>query len=212
MNNPPRIRNATAGAINIVSKIHIDAFPEFFLTRLGYGFLCELYRGFLNLPEGILLVAEDAWGEVIGFVAGTVAPDHFFAELRRARAVHFVLHAIPALIKQPPLVAAKLYSALSYRGDKPARLDGGALLSSIAVAPGAVGKAVGKALLERYEDEASARGAPFVYLTTDEVGNDLVNHFYTRNGYVVESRFMQGGTRPMLRYIKQVAQARGSET
>ena len=204
-----KIRQATSADIEAVSRVHIAAFPGFFLTRLGFGFLCELYRGFLNHAEGVLMVAEADDGELIGFVAGTTAPDRFFADLRRARALHFVLHAVPALIRSPSLVAAKLYSALFYRGDKPANLEGGSLLSSIGVAPGVVGKAVGMALLTRFEQEAFARGTPFVYLTTDAIDNDRVNHFYTRNGYVVESRFMQGGRRPMLRYMKQAAPAVG---
>lgn len=198
-------RPATAADIDAVAKVHIQAFPGFFLTRLGYGFLCELYAGFLNHPDGVFLVAENEPGKLIGFAAGTIAPDNFFRDLRKKRAVHFLMHAVPALLKSPSLVVAKLYSAVFYRGDKPANLDGGALLSSIGVLPGVVGKAVGKELLSRFESEAFTRGAPFVYLTTDETDNDRVNHFYTRNGYVVESRFMQGGKRPMLRYLKKAA-------
>lgn len=199
------IRNGTASDIDAVANVHIEAFPGFFLTRLGYGFLCELYKGFLGHPDGIFLVAVDEDSKLVGFAAGTVAPDHFFSDLRRQRAAHFLLKAIPALLRNPSLVVAKLYSAVFYRGDKPASLDGGALLSSIGVSPIVVGKSVGKELLSRFEQAAFARGARFVYLTTDELGNDRVNHFYARNGYGVEARFMQGGNRPMLRYLKKAA-------
>lgn len=195
-------RKGAASDIDAVAKVHIEAFPGFFLTRLGYGFLCELYKGFLDHPDGIFLVVEDDKGNLSGFAAGTVAPAHFFSDLRKQRAARFLVHAIPALLKNPSLVVAKLYSAVFYRGDKPSSLEGGALLSSIGVSPTVVGKAVGKELLSRFEQEAFSRGAPFVYLTTDEVANDRVNNFYTRNGYVVESKFMQGGKRPMLRYLK----------
>lgn len=198
-------RKGTASDIDAVANVHIQAFPGFFLTRLGYGFLCELYSGFLNHPDGIFLVVEDGQGRLLGFAAGTVSPDHFFSDLRKQRAAHFLFHAIPALLKNPSLVVAKLYSAVFYRGDKPSSLEGGALLSSIGVSPDVVGKAVGKELLSRFEQEAFLRGASFVYLTTDEVGNDRVNHFYTRNGYAVEARFVQGGKRPMLRYLKKAA-------
>ncbi|MES3040561.1 MAG: GNAT family N-acetyltransferase [Pseudomonadota bacterium] len=196
-------RNATAADLDSVAAVHIKAFPGFFLTRLGRGFLCELYRGFLEHPDGIFLVAIDDQGGVTGFAAGTMAPDRFFSDLRRSRGVHFLFHAIPALLCSPSLVIAKLYSAVFYRGDKPADLDGGALLSSIGVQPEMLGKSLGKELLLQFESEAFTRGAPFVYLTTDEAGNDRVNAFYSRSGYVVESRFMQGGSRAMLRYLKQ---------
>lgn len=200
-----QISHGTAVDVDAVAKVHIDAFPGFFLTRLGYGFLYELYKGFLDHPDGIFLVAKDEQGMLVGFAAGTVAPDHFFSDLRKQRAASFLLHAIPALLRSPSLVVAKLYSAIFYRGDKPSSLEGGALLSSIGVSPSVVGKSVGKELLARFEQEAFSRSAPFVYLTTDEVGNDRVNQFYVRNGYVVEARFMQGGKRPMLRYLKRAA-------
>lgn len=199
------VKAATPEVLSRVVELHTLAFPGFFLTMLGCGFLRELYRGFLLHSDAIFLIAQDDQGEIVGFVAGTIAPDRFFSDLRKQRSAHFLLHAIPALLKNPSLVVAKLYSAAFYRGDKPSSLEGGALLSSIGVSPDVVGKAVGKELLSRFEQEAFLRGAPFVYLTTDEVGNDRVNHFYTRSGYAVEARFVQGGKRPMLRYLKKAA-------
>lgn len=196
-------RKALAGDIDAVVRIHIKAFSGFFLTKMGYGFLCELYKGFLSHPAGVFIVGEADDGRLIGFAAGTLSPEHFFYDLRKKRAKHFLIHAIPALLKNPSLVFTKLYSAVFYRGDKPSDLEGGALLSSIGVLPDVVGKAIGSELLSRFESEVFSTGAPFVYLTTDEVGNERVNAFYARNGYAVESRFMQGGKRPMLRYFKK---------
>lgn len=196
-------RKASPADIDAVVRIHIRAFPGFFLTRLGYGFLCELYNGFLSNPTGVFIVAEASGGQLIGFAAGTLAPEQFFYDLRKKRAKHFLIHAIPALLKNPSLVFSKLYSAVFYRGDKPSDLEGGALLSSIGVLPDVAGKTIGSELLSSFESEVFSQGAPFVYLTTDEVGNERVNAFYLRNGYLVESRFMQGGKRPMLRYLKK---------
>lgn len=138
----------------------------------------------------------------MGFAAGTSAPAVFFSELRRRRSLFFLMWALPALLRHPTVVAQKLLSAIFYRGDKPAALEAGALLSSIAVRPDVVGKSVGKKLLHDFESEAFSRGVDFIYLTTDEVDNDRVNQFYKNNGYVVESTFRQGANRTMLRYIK----------
>ena len=59
-----------------MAKLHVSAFPGFFLTSLGQPFLRLLYEGFLAHPQGICLVAEDA-GNVVGFVAGTMDPCGF---------------------------------------------------------------------------------------------------------------------------------------
>ncbi|WPC06780.1 GNAT family N-acetyltransferase [Pseudomonas benzenivorans] len=198
-----KYRPADEHDIAAVTEVHLAAFPGFFLTSLGTRFLGEMYRGFLLHPSGILLVAEEA-GKVMGFAAGTSAPASFFSELRRQRFLSFFCYAIPALFRNPKVVFNKLLKAVFYRGDKPTGLEGGALLSSIGVSPNVVGKSVGQELLTRFEHEALLRGQSFVYLTTDEVGNDRVNAFYRKNGYVVESRFSQHAGRAMFRYVKYI--------
>ena len=197
------IRKATIIDIKSVAHIHTVTFPGFFLTSLGEKFLQELYFGFLSHPSGIMLVAEDG-GRLVGFVAGTSSPDIFFSEIRKQRGLFFLIKAMPALILHPMIVIRKLYKAVFYRGDKPTNLENGALLSSIGVMPEAVGKGIGHELLEKFETDAHYSDAGFVYLTTDEVGNDRVNAFYSKCGYHVESRFLQQTNRSMLRYVKKL--------
>ncbi len=195
------VRNARREDVAMVARLHIQAFPGFFLTSMGYSFLCELYQGFLSQSAGIFLVAEEE-GNLIGFATGAVAPEQFFADLRKRRALWFLWHALPALLRRPSLVLRKLYSALFYRGDKPTQLEGGALLSSIGVKPSDVGKFSGSVLLQTFEDAVWSQGALFVYLTTDQQDNERANRFYIRNGYRIESQF-RSGKRPMFRYLKE---------
>ncbi len=199
------VRKARLEDVPTVARVHVESFPGFFLTGMGRAFLCELYRGFLSQSAGILLVAEKD-GCLIGFVAGALEPEDFFAKLRRRRALWFLWHALPALMRNPSLVLRKLYSALFYRGDKPAELQGGALLSSIGVLPDDAGKSLGTLLLNAFEEAAWSQQAQFVYLTTDQHDNERANRFYIKNGYRIESSF-QNGPRPMLRYLKDRAVA-----
>lgn len=199
-----RIRQATSEDVIAVAEVHVTAFPKFFLTTMGRRFLRELYSGFLNHSSGILLVAEEA-GAVVGFVAGTSSPNIFFPAIRKRRGLYFLVSALPALFRNPIVVARKLYSAVFYRGDSPVNLENGALLSSIAVVPEALGKGVGRDLLEQFELEMCSRSAGFVYLTTDQVGNDRVNAFYRKCGYHEDSRFFQQARRAMLRYVKSIS-------
>lgn len=195
-------QKATIADLDAVARVHLQAFPGFFLSRLGYGFLREMYRGFVTHVDGVFWIALDEQSKVIGFIAGTTAPHTFFADLRRMRMWYFLWHAIPALLRQPMLVLPKLYGALFYKGDKPKDLTGGVLLSSIGVLPNVVGKSVGQGLLQSFENDIWSKGRQFIYLTTDALNNDKVNKFYQRNGYQIESQFMQSGNRLMFRYIK----------
>jgi ribosomal protein S18 acetylase RimI-like enzyme len=195
------IRRATLNDVPVVAQIHTIAFPGFFLTSLGDSFLRELYSGFLNQSGGIFVVAEDG-DKVIGFAAGTTVPDVFFTELRKKRGLYFLLKAIPALIKNARVVFKKLVSSIFYKGDKPAELSGGTLLSSIGVIPSLHGGSVGSALLDDFEKAAFSQNATFIYLTTDAIENERANAFYGKRGYSVDGRFMQQAKRPMLRYVK----------
>ncbi len=197
-----KIRNAVKDDLSTVIKVHALAFPGFFLTYMGYGFLKEMYSGYLTHPSGIFLVAVYD-GELVGFVTGTTSPGLFFTELRRKRAFFFLLYALPGLLRRPFLVVKKLFSAMFYHGDKPAEIKNSALISSIGVAPNMQGKSVGKKLLERFEEQVFSNGVESIYLITDESNNDYVRKFYSRNHYDIESRFTQNTGRTMLRYIKR---------
>lgn len=198
-----RVRNATKYDVCNIANIHKKAFPGFFLTTLGEVFLRELYSGFLNQPDGILLVAEDA-DMVVGFVAGTSSPETFFSRMRRRHWLAFIVSAVPAAFRHPMIVVKKLCAAFMYSGDKPATLDKGTLLSSIGIIPEVVGKGVGVELMLKFEQMAVTHGTEFVYLTTDKNANDHANAFYRKCGYHIESGFMQQPSRPMLRYLKKV--------
>lgn len=196
------IRDAQDTEIGQVVQMHISAFPGFFLTTLGPGFLEHLYRGFLDHDDGVLQVAVES-GALVGFAAGTNAPGHFFSSLRKRRGWAFALSALPGLVRSPTVVARKLASALSYRGDAPPTLEG-ALLSSLGVVPAAKGSGAGQQLVRAFERAARARGCKLVYLTTDAVGNERVNAFYRKLGYQQESTFTQSGNRSMLRYVRSL--------
>lgn len=200
------IEQAIPSDVPEVARLHVHAFPGFFLTSLGTSFLEELYGGFLAHPSGIFIVAREA-GHIVGFAVGTSKPDEFFTDLRRRRRVAFVIKAIPAILRNPLPVCRKLFHAVRYRGDAPAPVErsAGALLSSLGVAETCRGSGLAGKLVAAFEQEAALRGAGFVYLTTDAQGNDRVNRFYVANGYSAVSRFSQSGNREMFRYEKSLS-------
>jgi len=183
-----------------VVKVHLRAFPGFFLTFLGPCFLREFYGAFLHEETGIALVAEDlADGRILGFVAGSTSPNGFFKRLLKRRWWAFCFASTTALFRRPAS-APRIFRALFYRGTAPQGPER-ALLSSIAVDPDAAGRGLGKVLVEGWVKEVRKRGTAGCYLTTDAVGNDSVNCFYQKNGWRLETVYATPEGRQMNRYV-----------
>ena len=185
--------------VNLVVKLHLRAFPNYFLSILGPGFLREFYFSFLADPVGMAFVARNAQNEVVGAIVGPVDPRGFFGRLLRRRWWAFGLASVSALVRRPSS-AARLARALVYRGEAPAGPIR-ALLSSIAVSPKAQGQGIGRALVQRWLDVARSRGARGCFLTTDAENNDTVNRFYCRLGWKPEATYTTREGRKMNRYV-----------
>lgn len=196
----PLLRTTTNRDVNGLCSLHMKSFPDFFLTSLGPRFLRLLYAGFAHEPGGICIVVEDK-GVVVGFAAGTTAPDVFFGRLLRRQGWRFALAAIPGLLRNPGFVARKCFGALFYRGEQPAGLANAALLSSLAVSPACGGQGLGQQLVQAFADASQRQGCSAIYLTTDEADNARVNRFYAKCGFVLRDTFKRPGKRVMNRWV-----------
>jgi ribosomal protein S18 acetylase RimI-like enzyme len=74
-------------------------------------------------------------------------------------------------------------------------------LSSIAVAPEASGRGLGKVLLRAFLERSWAKQARSVYLTTDAAGNDGANALYREIGFRRARCFQQQKGRWMNEYV-----------
>jgi dTDP-4-amino-4,6-dideoxygalactose transaminase/GNAT superfamily N-acetyltransferase len=173
------------GDIGRVVEIHVASFPGFFLSFLGPGFLREFYRGTLNDPASLALVAVDGPGRIAGFVAGHVEPSGFYRRLVMRRGWAFAMASIGPVLRRPAIIP-RLFRATTYRGGTPAT-PGGALLASLAVHPERQALGAGKLLVCRFAEECFRRGATYIYLTTDRLHNDAVNQFYQSLGWKIET-------------------------
>ena len=75
------IRSARPQDIAEVVRIHLESFPNFFLSFLGPASLRLLYEEILSSPEGVLLVAEEGERDLVGFVAGVTRQSGFYSRL-----------------------------------------------------------------------------------------------------------------------------------
>jgi ribosomal protein S18 acetylase RimI-like enzyme len=179
---------AEANALDEVVEVHQQAFPRFFMTQLGRRFLREYYRSVLEYPHGILLTEREG-GACVGFVAGFGDPGAFYRQLRRCWA-RLGWAALAGLVARPARAITLIYNYRRTR-DGARRLSGPttAELSSLAVVPGAAGQGVGSRLARAFIETAAAHGVDRVGLTTDTHGNDDVNRFYQRLGFVCTRTF-----------------------
>ncbi len=203
MNSTYLVRPATVGDLPQIVQAHIAAFPGFFLTLMGPRFLRLLYQGFMSHPSGICLVACPVHkpSEVQGFVAGTLAPQGFFRQLLQSQWQKFLLASLWPLLRHPGLVLVKLWSALFYRGETLPDQPHSALLSSLGVCPSMQGTGLGRQLVLEFLKHAKVAGAPSVYLTTDQAGNDKANRFYTGLGFQPAGSCKRPGNRILNRYF-----------
>jgi ribosomal protein S18 acetylase RimI-like enzyme len=193
-------RAATPADLPAVVRVHQAAFPGFFLTRLGPGFLRAYYRLVLDYPGGVLAVAAED-GVVTGFVAGFLDPPGFYRCLR-AGAWRFVLPLLGRVLTRPAL-APEILRGLRRSGGHalPAPCPGTpAELSSVGVDPAREGRGAGQALVGYFIAEMTARGAGWIGLSTDADDNARVNRFYQRLGFHLAETYVQPPDRSMHAY------------
>jgi ribosomal protein S18 acetylase RimI-like enzyme len=189
-------RHAVDDDIDVVARIHLAAFDGFFLSQLGYRFLCVMYRAFLKSPTSLFLVFETASGQLAGFAVGALQ-----GQKDRWLAVRFLPQflwaVVPAVLRHPVPVVRRLWGRFFDLGESLQVPPGAAVLRSIGVQPSLRGAGAATSLLQAFEALALSKGAGQVYLTTDGVNNERAQRFYQRSGYGLVARFEQDRARAM---------------
>jgi ribosomal protein S18 acetylase RimI-like enzyme len=194
-----RPRPATVADLEAVAEVHLAAFPESFLTRLGHTFLRWYYAEVLRTPTGILLLdVED--GLVTGFVAGFARPSSFHRSLAM-RAWRVAPSLAFAMARRPDVVGRALSNVVRIGrlagGDQPH--DGATSeLASLAVRPSHAGRGIGSRLVVAFSTTAARSGSTAVELTTDAASNQRTLDFYRRHGFEVVRTIERGRGRPMV--------------
>lgn len=194
-----------------VAALHRQAFPGFFLSSLGTRFLTEFYRGFVDEPTAVTVVARSADGGVLAAAVGTTDPPGFFTRLLRRRFLHFFIAAVLAILRAPHS-APRLLRAVRYRGGPGGSSAGRALLSSIWVTPTEQRTGLGRLVLTAWLEGAARAGAVSAFLTTDADGNEAANAFYASNGWRLDSSYTTPEGRRMNVYTAATRAAGGSSS
>jgi glycosyltransferase involved in cell wall biosynthesis/ribosomal protein S18 acetylase RimI-like enzyme len=167
------LRRARIGDVAALARLHREI-PYAFLSRLGDGFLRELYYGLVTDRDTTVLVAEADDGRIAGFVAGAPSVSAFYRRFMVRHGLWAAAAALPAIARQPLLIP-KLLETTRYPSTA-AALPAAELLS-IAVAPGSRGTGVGRLLVTALLTAMGDRGTTTVKVVVREE-NEGANRFY----------------------------------
>lgn len=199
-------RHAVEGDIDSVARMHLSAFDGFFLSQLGYRFLCVMYRAFLKSSGSLFVVYEMQSGQLTGFAVGALQ-----GQKDRWLAVRFLpqflLAVAPAVLRHPTPVIKRLWARFFDADESPQVPCGAAVLRSIGVLPSVRGAGVAASLLQAFEGVARSKGVDQVFLTTDEMNNERAQRFYERAGYRLVARFQQDRERGMWLMAKNLKES-----
>ena len=196
------IRVANINDVNSIVDIHKQAFPDFFLTTLGDGFLRLYYKCMCKSKEAVTLCAVED-DRVVGFSTTALKSAGFNTRLIKGNIMGFAMEGLKLLFSRPKALF-RLIKNFTKKSDDVVDDGEYAELFSIGVLPTCQGKGIGGMLLADTERAVREWGGVKLSLTTDYNNNNSAVAFYQRNGYQVLYKFVAYPDREMYRFIKDL--------
>lgn len=193
------IRRAKKSDLDKIVEVHIEAFPNFFLTALGRRFLKLYYSIYIEFKHRAFVCVQD--NGVIGFAVGTDDTVRFYRDLKKNK-FPMAISLLASLVNVKVLKKIFVRAASILFNEKVNSISNKPVdfceLTSIGVSQSKACRGVGSKLLKAYEDSCVEDCVAGICLTTDKIGNDSVLKFYQKFGYTVIDEFDQGEGREML--------------
>lgn len=181
-----------------VVDVHMQSFTGFFLTFLGKGFLKQLYKGFVEYNGSGLIVAVNEDDKIIGFLAYSDDLSGFYKYLIKKQLIPFAWYAGLGFLRNPRILF-RLLRAFTYSGEAK-REENYIELSSIGVLPEAEGNGIGSKLINALKINFDYDKYNYIKLETDAENNEAANHFYQKNGFVLDHMYETREGRKMNEY------------
>lgn len=192
-----KLDKADGRYITTLSKLHMKAFPEFFLTQLGLPFLRTLYKGYMEDENSGLLVAE-ANEKLVGFIAYSNEYSKFYTGLLKRHLLRFAFCSLLAVVRHPSFIK-RLFGAFK-KSDEVKKEEPYVELASICVHPKIENKGIGSMLIHKLKEITDFATYKYINLETDACGNDTVNLFYVKNGFQLARSYETAEGRKMNEY------------
>ena len=183
--------------IAAISRLHVKAFPNFFLTQLGLPFLKTLYNGYLEDENSGIIVAE-LNGKLVGFIAYSNEYSKFYKGLLKKHLIRFAFCSLLAVIRHPSF-CRRLLGAFK-KSDDVKKEEPYVELASICVNPKVGKRGIGTMLIQHLKEVTDFSAYAYINLETDACDNDVVNQFYIRNGFQLAREYVTAEGRKMNEY------------
>ena len=183
--------------VNEIVDIHLNTFKGFFLTFMGRGFLRQMYSMYFLHDESNIIVAVDDC-RVIGFLAYSTDLSGLYKYMIRHRLLRFGWYSLGALLRKPKSFMRLLRAFLK---PSEAKRDADYVeLASIGVNPANKSLGVGSKMIDVLKETVDSEKYEYIKLETDAVNNDAANHFYQKNGFVLDHDYETPEGRKMNEY------------
>lgn len=192
-----KIRKADKAILKDISELHIKAFPDFFLTKLGKRFVGLLYKCYIEDKKSEVAIAQDG-KDLIGFVAYSYDYPMFYKNLVKKHIVKFALCSLLATVKHPSFIK-RLFGAFR-KSNEVQKEEKYVEIASICVNPEKSGKGTGTLLIDYVKNNVDFRIYEYINLETDAKDNDRVNKFYIKNGFKLHRTYTTKEGRRMNEY------------
>lgn len=201
------IRAVTPDDLDFCATLHAETLPHGFFAELGHRFLRAYLATFVASPHAVALL-RTAQDTPVGMVVGMLRPPAHARWVLRHRGLRLAFLGGMALAVRPRLALrfartriARYRRAWGRRSAAPSPDPAGqpAVLSHVAVAPGAQGAGLGAQLVDAFVDAARAAGSQRVVLVT-LAGESGAAGFYRRRGWVESGRRGSSDGEPLIEF------------
>lgn len=182
-----------------IARLHILAFPNFFLTTLGEQFLITFYKKTIqdDCGYGVGVFFQK---KLISFAIGTNQISGFYKLLIFRYGMQLFISAFPVIILKPKSLL-RIFKNLTNNQEEIKPQDGGWLLS-ICTDPQFHGAGISQKCITSFEDLSIKHNLKQLWLTTDSLNNQRANLFYKKLNYNLVSTFNNANKRKMNLYTK----------
>ena len=186
------IRRAKRGDADFSAALHVEMLGHGFFTQLGRSFVRAYHRTFVDSPHAVAFVAT-VNDLPVGMLVGVLRPSANARWILRHRGIRLAVLGVVGLAVRPATGLRFLRTRSrrylqGWRRNRRLQPDArpiaveAAVLSHVAILPGARGTGIGRELVEAFLREARGDGAPAATLMTLD-GPEGAGHFYAALGW-----------------------------
>lgn len=184
------IRSAKQDDLKNIAVLHIECFPDYFLTRLGLSLLAKYYKEFITIDNIFLISVEDS--KVNGLLVGTPSSAVGRNGFIRKNLIALLLRMLWLCIKFDKETWKRVFGLInSFRilqnannKAKNNQINTEPSLLSICVSENYKGKGIAKKLMREFERQLVITGYHGYNLTVHK-SNQRAIKFYEKLGLVV---------------------------